>query len=110
VGITFTALLFIFAFLTGGGNNSSFVWYFTFPLIASSLLGSKKGALSSALIFIPALALFVLKDIPPFFANYSLDLKLRFTGAFFVITSFSYFFEYSRERNTRELQKTHQDL
>ena len=110
VGITFTAVLFIFAFLTGGANNSAFVWYFTFPLIASFLLGSKKGAIASGLIFIPALTLFIIKDIPPNFAHYSLDLKLRFTGAFFVVASFSYLFEYLREKNTKGLNKAQAEL
>ncbi len=110
VGIVFTAILFIFALLTGGANNSSFVWYFTFPLIASFLLGSKKGAFAAALIFVPALTLFISKDLPPSFAHYSLDLKLRFTGSFFVVASFAYFFEYIREKNTKELQKAHDEL
>ena len=110
VGIVFTAVLFVFAFMTGGVNNSGFVWYYTFPLIASFLLGSKKGAIFSMIVFIPALILFLMKEIPPTFAQYSLDLKFRFAGSFFVVASFAYFFEYLREKNTQRLAKAHDEL
>ena len=110
IGIMFTAVLFVYAFLTGGANNSGFVWYYTFPLIASFLLGSRKGAIASVLIFLPALMLFVMKNPPQLFTHFTLDLKLRFTGSFFVVASFAYFFEYLREKNTKNLSKAHDEL
>ncbi len=110
LGITFTAFLFIYAFLTGGVKNSAYVWYFTFPLIASFILGSRKGAISSLLIYVPAFLLFVMKDPPPFFALYSMDLKIRFSASFWVVAAFSYLFESLREKNMRELNIAYDEL
>ncbi len=109
-GVTCAALLFVYAFITGGVNNSAFVWYYTFPLIASFLLGSKKGAISSVLILIPALTLFMIKDLPPFLATYSFDFKIRFIASFFVVSSFAFLFENMRESNVKELLKTQDEL
>jgi PAS domain S-box-containing protein len=110
LGIICTALVFIYAFLTGGVNNSAFVWYYTFPLIASFLLGSKKGALASILILIPALMLFMIKDPLPFLVNYSFDFKVRFIASFVVVLSFAFLFENMREKSIKELIKTHDRL
>jgi hypothetical protein len=62
LGISFAAMLFVYMFFTGGVNRSgAFVWYYTFPLIASFLLGSKRGAVATGLILLPAIGLFLVK-------------------------------------------------
>ncbi len=110
VGVSLAAGLFVYMFLTGGMNRSGFVWYYTFPVVACFLLGSKKGAIATALISVPMVA-FLLIGIPlPIFSNYSLDFKLRFIFSFAVVFAFSYLFEYSREKNREELQKAQDDL
>ena len=110
LGISFAAMFFIYMFLTGGISSSGFVWYYTFPLVAFSLLGSKKGAAATVLLLLPAIGLFLVKNPPPFLANYSFDFKLRFISSFFVVFAFSYLFEYSREKHHEELRKSHDDL
>src|SRR4030042_4491310 len=111
LGISFVAMLFVYMFLTGGVNRSgAFVWYYTFPLIASYILGSKRGAVATVLILLPAIGLFLVKNPPPFLVHYNFDFKIRFIFSFLLVFVFSYLFEYSRERNREELRKSHDDL
>jgi diguanylate cyclase (GGDEF)-like protein/PAS domain S-box-containing protein len=109
-GIVFSAILFVYTFLTGRIESTGFVWCYTFPLIAFFLLGSKKGALATILILLPVVILFLMKTPPSILANYSFDFKLRFLSSFLVVFVFSYLFEYSREKNQEELQGAHDDL
>jgi diguanylate cyclase (GGDEF)-like protein/PAS domain S-box-containing protein len=109
-GITLSAIFFVYIFLTGGINTTGFVCYYIFPLIASFLLGSKKGAIATVLISLPVVILFLMKTPPSILTNYSFDFKLRFLSSFLVVSVFSYLFEYSREQNQEELQSAHDDL
>jgi PAS domain S-box-containing protein len=109
-GIIFSAVLLVYAFLTGGINGTGFVCYYTFPLIACFYLGSKKGAIATILISLPVVVLFLLKTPPSIFANYNFDFKLRFIFSFLVVSVFSYLFEYAREKNQEELQSAQDDL
>ncbi len=110
LGISFAAMLFVYMFLTGGISGTGFVWYYTFPLVAFSLLGSKRGAVATVLILLPAIGLFLMKNPPPFLVNYNFDFKIRFVFSFLLVFAFSYLFEYSREKNREELQRAHDEL
>jgi diguanylate cyclase (GGDEF)-like protein/PAS domain S-box-containing protein len=109
-GITLSAIFFVYIFLTGGINTAGFICYYIFPLIASFLLGSKKGAIATVLISLPVAILFLMKTPPSIFTNYGFDFKLRFLSSFLVVSVFSYLFEYAREQNQEELQSAHDDL
>ncbi len=110
LGVSLAAILFVYMFLTGAMNRNGFVWFYTFPVVAFFLLGSKKGTIATVLISSPVVALFLMKTPPSIFVNYSFDFKLRFISSFFVVSVFSYLFEYSREKNHEELQRAHDDL
>jgi signal transduction histidine kinase len=110
LGVSLVAVLFVYMFLTGGINSTGFVWYYTFPLVAFSLLGSKRGAVATVLILLPAIGLFLMKNPPPFLVNYTFDWKIRFISSFFVVFALSYLFEYSREKNREELRRAHDHL
>jgi signal transduction histidine kinase len=110
VGIAVSALLLVYLFLTGGINGTGFVCYYAFPLIACFFLGSKRGAIATVLVSLPAIVLFLTKTPPPFLARYSFDFKLRFIFSFFVVLVFSYLFEYAREKNQEELRSAQNDL
>lgn len=109
-GITLSGIFFVYIFLTGGINTTGFVCYYIFPMIASFLLGSKKGTIATVLISLPVVILFLMKTPPSILANYSFDFKLRFLSSFLVVSLFSYLFEYAREQNQKELQSAHDDL
>jgi PAS domain S-box-containing protein len=101
VGILYYYLLF-----TGGVNNTAHVWYFTYPLIASFILGSRPGLAATLIMLVPAVAFFMWENPTSPFTTYSRDFKLRFIPSFLVITAFAYFFERTREKATMRLEST----
>lgn len=110
VGVLFTGLLFVFALVTGGVDNTGFVWYFTFPLIALYTLGTFGGVTASVAMLLPALALFMAKEVPQGLADYSSDFKLRFLPSYLVVLALSYLFERSRRRFQAELARYNAEL
>jgi two-component system cell cycle sensor histidine kinase/response regulator CckA len=109
-GIGLITLLFYYLLFTGGVNNSAHVWYFTFPLIATFILGATEGLIATIILFLPALMFFGIKDPPSMFATYSMDFKLRFIPSFLVIAVFSYLFESTRERAQQKLGRVNTEL
>ncbi len=53
-GVIVMACLYLYVFVTGGVDSTGFVWYYTFPLIALFLLGTKAGTIATFILFIPA--------------------------------------------------------
>ena len=104
IGIVFISLLYVYLYLCGGVNETAFTWYYTYPLIANFLLGSRFGSLSSLAMLVPVAGLLLVGPKHPFFAQYSLTFVARFMAAYIVVTAFSYFFERTRESNHRELR------
>ncbi len=109
-GIGLIMLLFYYLLFTGGVNKSAHVWYFTFPLIATFILGATEGLIATIILFIPALMFFGIKDPPSMFATYSMDFKLRFIPSFLVIAVFAYLFESTRERAQQKLERVNAEL
>ncbi len=110
IGILVTAILYIFLFMTGGVGKSAFVWYFTFPLIATYLLGSKPGGIAGVLLLIPVFISRFVTFPEPVFVNYSVNFIIRFILAYIVVLLFSYLFENSRERTRDELSGVQNNL
>jgi diguanylate cyclase (GGDEF)-like protein/PAS domain S-box-containing protein len=111
LGISLVAVYFVYMFLTGGVNRSgAFIWYYTFPLMSFFILGSKRGAAATILVVLPVIGLFLLKNPPSFFVNYSVDFKIRFISSFFLVFVLSFLFEYSQERNRQELRIAQDEL
>jgi signal transduction histidine kinase len=109
-GIVTVMGLFFYLLLTGGVNNSAFVWYYTFPLFALFLLGTSKGTIASMALFIPALVFFVIEPKDQFFARYSIDLKMRFIPSFLVVLAYSYLFEFMRAKTYHKLVSKNDQL
>lgn len=110
LGISLTGLLFFYLLITGGINNTAFVWYYTFPLVASFLLGSKKGAIGAALLLVFAIIFFVANSNLPYLTHYSEDFLIRFIPSFVVVSIYSYAFEYFREKTQRDLTAKNTEL
>lgn len=110
VGVLVISLLYLYSFATGGVNNTAFVWYFTYPLMACYLMGSKKGGIVSCLMLLAAFLLTYLSSSLIFFASYSPSFLVRFFGAYILIGLFSYLFERTREKNQRELDMLNHSL
>ncbi len=110
IGIAIIAVLYIYLFVSGGKNNTAYVWYYTYPLISCYLLGSRNGAISSGSMLLPVLAFVFINPVHQFFAHYSSTFILRFVAAYFVVAVFSYLFERTREINQLELKNINQSL
>jgi len=109
-GIAFTAALFVFAFVTGGKNQSAFVWYYTFPLISSFLLGTRKGMVLNMVLLVPAILLFLAPPGSHGLAVYEFDFKVRFVPSYLVVVFFAYLAERARERSRKALQDIQEEL
>jgi len=70
-------------------------------LFASFLLGSKRGAVSTAFLLSLAVLFVAIKNNTPGFAVYTLDFTMRFFPSFLVVFAYSYIFESIREKRAK---------
>ena len=103
IGVSFAGALFVYLFATGGVNNTGHVWYYTFPLFTLFLLGSKKGAIVTSILFVLAILIFTVENYSFIVATYSKDFQIHFISSFIVVFALSVSFEYIRERTQRQL-------
>ena len=110
LGISVAGALFLYLFVTGGVNNTGYLWYYCFPLFSIFLLGSKRGAIAVLVVFIPAFLLLTVGSSPLITAIYTTDFKVRFIPSFLVVFGFSYFFEKIREGTQQLLAQKNAEL
>ena len=110
VGITFTSVFYIYLYTNGGLNQTAFVWYYTYPLIAMFLLGSKNGAIATGLMAIPVIFMMVFKPSFSFLAAYHFDFEIRFLAAYIVVGIFSFLIENAAEKNRRDIHRINKNL
>jgi PAS domain S-box-containing protein len=103
VGVFSGGLLFVYLLVSGGVNDTGFVWYYTFPLFSAFLIGSKKGTLASLILLFIGLVFFVVDPRSEHFAVYSVDFKIRFIPSYIVVLVYSFLFENTREKAQSEL-------
>lgn len=94
---------YIYLYISGGFNQTGFVWYYTYPLGACFLLGSKRGALASGLLILPVILLLILNPSHPFFTSYNQDFEIRFVFSYALVALFSFFFENGSENSIKEI-------
>ena len=103
LGISAAGILFFWLLVTGGINHTGHLWYFTFPLFSLFLLGSKRGALASLMLFMAALFVLMTDFGCPYIATYTFDFKIRFIPSFLVVFAYAYLFENLREKDRNAL-------
>lgn len=89
IGASVTGILFFFLFAYGGVGRTAFVWSFTYPLVAVSLLGAKEGTAVSLLLLAMECFVFVFGAEVAFFVSYSPYLQVRFVPAYLTILVFT---------------------
>ncbi len=109
-GITCIALLFFFLAATGGVQSTGHLWLFTFPLIASFLLGYRHGAIATLSLFFSILATWALSPYIPGFHSYSLPFQIRLAASFLVVFLFAYSFEKIRSKAEKKLETNNEEL
>ena len=110
LGISVAGLLFFWLLATGGVNATGHLWYYTFPLFSLFLLGPRKGAFASLVLFIAALVFFLADLNSPYVVNYPLEFKVRFIPSFLVVCAYSYLFENLREKDQKALSQKNSEL
>ena len=110
VGIIVAGTLFLFLFVTGGPNNTGFLWYFTFPLFSCFLLGSMRGTIATSIMLTIAVLYFLSGTDSSGFATYTIDFKIRFVASMTVVLAYSLLFENMRERTQKKLEKKNEAL
>jgi PAS domain S-box-containing protein len=110
LGIAFTAVLFLFAFITGGENQTGFVWFYAFPLISSFLLGTRNSLVLNLGMLLPVLVLFLASPDSQLLAAYHFDFKVRFVPSYLVVVFFAFLAERARENSRRSLAAAHDIL
>jgi signal transduction histidine kinase len=110
LGISIAGILFVYLFASGGVKNTGHIWYYTFPLVAAFLLGSRKGAIATMIMLCLALLSFALEDIALTDFRYSKEFKLRFIPSFLVVFLYAYLFEHRRNRTQNELRLKNAEL
>ena len=110
-GIFFCALFYLYLFVSGGVGNSAFLWFYTYPLFASFLLGAKRGLIASLATLSAALIYIAVSKLSGFhLALYRGDLMIRFFASILVVILFSYVAEKNREASFYALGKANEDL
>ena len=110
LGISAAGILFCWLLVTGGVGNTGHLWYYTFPLFALFLLGSKKGAIASLGLF-SAGFIFLLVDLnSPHSNSYTFDFIIRFIPSLLVVFAYAYLFERLREKDQQALTLKNTEL
>lgn len=110
IGMVTAMTLFAYLLVTGGVNNTAYVWYYTFPLFAMFLLGITKGTIASIIMLVVAIAFFIIEPPGNFFTTYPFDLKMRFIPSFMVVLAYSFLFEFVRGRAHGQLTDKNREL
>jgi len=87
----------------GDADKTTFVWCYTFPLMAMFIMGSHRGAIATALTIFPIIILLIFDNYVPYIAHYSADLKMRFIPSLVVVSVLSYLYERNREKAQQRL-------
>ncbi|MDJ0623884.1 MAG: response regulator [Desulfocapsaceae bacterium] len=104
------SVFYIYLYISGGFNQTAFVWYYTYPLVACFLLGAKRGAIASSILVIPVLLMLFTRPSHPFFAVYQLDFEIRFLFSYTMVALFSFFIENGSESNLKEIYAINANL
>lgn len=103
-------ILFSILFVSGSIENSGHVWSLFLPLFLLFFLGIKWGTiLTLGFILLVMVALQMPLDLLPH-QHYSLDFLGRYLGAFALIYTTAYFFEYIRKKTSRSIQQKNLEL
>jgi PAS domain S-box-containing protein len=105
----FTILCY-YLLISGGTDSTGYVWYYIFPLFVFFGLGSKKGIIATAILFIPSLIFLIIEKQLDNTLNYSYYFKIRFTFSFLIVAAIAYIYEKTRESTQTNLTNKNDEL
>ena len=110
VGLSSMMLFLLYTFITGGGNNTTFLWCYIYPLIALFMLGPVNGSILNLIFFSILMGFLLFEPYSPNFTTYPIDIKLRFIPSYLVVSLFAFIFEYMRKAALLDLQVKNSEL
>ncbi len=100
--ILITSLYLLIAYV-GAGNKTGIIWGLTYPVAVSIAFGFKRGSLFS-LIFLGVT--FIIFFVPSnLWADYSIDLEMRYTGAYLVILFITQYYLRLQQQDKNDNEK-----
>ena len=111
VGVTIILVFFTFLFFNGGVNTTAFMWLYTFPLFSLYLLGLRKGALATAILFFFCTVFLIIDLLSDTVSVYnSRDFSIRFIPSYLLIFALACLVESSRASARKAILKKQQLL
>ncbi len=106
VGVGIILVFFCILFFTGGVNTTAFMWLYTFPLFSLYLLGFKKGALATGLLFSFCTGFLIVDLLSDTVSVYnSRDFSIRFIPSYLLIFILACLVENSRATARKAMQE-----
>lgn len=107
MGLFLTGCYFFFLIVYGGVSQLTYMWAYTFPIVALFFLGSFYGSIAVLVLLALAATAFALDDTIPFITQYSPALKFRFIMVYTVLFLFALIKERLREIIQKRLKQVH---
>jgi len=95
--IFINGIFFLYFILSGGVNNTAFVWAYVYPLISFFLLGTRNGLITSFLLIFFSVIGFLLTPYLDFITKYDTDLILRFVPSYITVVLITFVMEETRQ-------------
>ncbi|MBD3419181.1 MAG: response regulator [Chitinivibrionales bacterium] len=99
------APFFLYLIMSQSVDYTGALWCFIFPVGTFFLLGLLHGAIASGTFFVLIFLIFFLPPLYEVSAKYSLEFKVRFTGAFAITSIIAFFYEYTQIKIVSQLQE-----
>jgi len=109
IGLGAIASLYFYLFLSGGVDNTGFLWYYTFPVFTIYLLGTRIGSAVTLALFLPSLAFLFFSILQPD-SLYSPGFAVRFIPSLLCVFIFAYHFERTRANAYKNLEQKREEL
>ncbi|MBU8914167.1 MAG: hypothetical protein KOO61_09105, partial [Spirochaetales bacterium] len=110
IGVAFIGIVFVYLLMSGGEDQTAYVWYYAFPLMSTFLLGARKGSLASATLLALASLYFLVGPQAEGWAAYSTAFEIRFVSSFALVSLASFIYERMRSAASQALARQTQTL
>lgn len=109
--VIIAGLFYAYLITTGGKSNTGFIWMFSYPSIATFLLGKRKGIFFTCLLFVYSMIImFTDQTLIVTSARYTFSLGLRISFSYLLICLFAWAVESTRESAQSEYAKINEEI
>lgn len=102
--LSLVSLVFIYFLITGGDNEISYLWVFSYPIVSMFLLGLKRGVKTAFAFFLIIAVIVLIPDNSFVKVTYYNYLAIRILSIYLFITIMTYVYLYFRELSFKEVE------